>query len=835
MRLTLRPNASSLYAARRARVAADPNAPPTVTGSVADRVFARDIAIAPVNVAAVFSGVGITYAPAPSSAALPAGLSLSSAGLITGTPTALVAGAVIVVRGTNANGFADVAFQVTVAQVPAQMAVPAVTAAGSSAVSVDRAAAPAANNSPITSYDLQFSIDNATWTLLAGITDPQTVSGLTASTTYFAQTRAVNAIGPGPWSASGSGATASASAGAVFLMIAGQSNSRTAGNSAAVPNAKYNAFLAAPNMWIGVSNGSGGHTFAPYVPGTGGNSDSYNSGGAWGSELEFVYQMRQAGDNRPVYVVKHGINGQDLYADWAPTAPGDDFSFLEAKVAAARAFFSANSITIGQEVLCWCQGEADSNYDFKANPYAANFVAFLAAIRSRVSASALFICERIRPLGYEPNGTGVVALEGFRNADKVREGQLAGVLGDGNATAVDTDFIRTNFDLIHPEEPWTEGKGLRCFAAWQGTYAGIYGSMFDTVPNAFAFTDTTGAAVSSVVTSSAVPILGFQRRTPISVTGGEYRILNSIIGDAVMQDWGSAPGFVENPFYKVQLRGTSSASNSTATNVTVTIGGVSDTWSITTEAAGVTFEAETNAFVATLAANGGGAMNATQKAALDALFVGLKADGLMTGSKLTRLYIGSMHDAVAGRIDLRDQITLMTFSAGSGGNVPWSTAGWNPGAVSQRGLNLRVNPSLTAQDGLGLFAWFGTMTASANADFTSLTDTNILMRVSSSLFRVKLNTATNQNLNGTYAEGFYSAYRSAAALTTYYGPAGTSLGTNTTASSAPVGTDLWLGHPSSITADRPVRAHGVLGAGCTATDIQNLRNRLNTFFGAFGA
>jgi len=89
-------------------------AAPTAAGGIADQSYPEDIAIVPLNVAADFTGTGITYALAPSSAALPVGLSLSSAGLLTGTPTTPAAAAIIVVRGTNAGGFADTAFDITV-------------------------------------------------------------------------------------------------------------------------------------------------------------------------------------------------------------------------------------------------------------------------------------------------------------------------------------------------------------------------------------------------------------------------------------------------------------------------------------------------------------------------------------------------------------------------------------------------------------------------------------------------------------------------------------------------------------------------------------------------
>ena len=52
---------------------------------------------------------------------------------------------------------------------------------------------------------------------MTGIADPQAVTGLTASTLYNVQTRAVNAVGAGAWSASGSATTdAPASADSFF-------------------------------------------------------------------------------------------------------------------------------------------------------------------------------------------------------------------------------------------------------------------------------------------------------------------------------------------------------------------------------------------------------------------------------------------------------------------------------------------------------------------------------------------------------------------------------------------------------------------------------------------
>ena len=87
---------------------------PVAAGALIDKTLDSGAAMTPLNVALDFTGTGITYALAPSSAALPTGLSLSSAGLITGTPTTPASAVTIVIRGTNSEGFADSAFQITV-------------------------------------------------------------------------------------------------------------------------------------------------------------------------------------------------------------------------------------------------------------------------------------------------------------------------------------------------------------------------------------------------------------------------------------------------------------------------------------------------------------------------------------------------------------------------------------------------------------------------------------------------------------------------------------------------------------------------------------------------
>ena len=101
----------------------------------------------------------------------------------------------------------------------------------------------------------------------------------------------------------------------------------------------------------------------------------------------------------------------------------------------------------------------------------------------------------------------------------------------------------------------------------------------DTTPDAFAFTDQSGVNPSTLTYSNYITVYGINTSTSISISAGEY----SVNGGA----WTSGAGSVGLYDY-VQVRITSSASYSTAVNATLTIGGVGDTFTVTTRAADTT-------------------------------------------------------------------------------------------------------------------------------------------------------------------------------------------------------------------------------------------------------
>lgn len=95
----------------------------------------------------------------------------------------------------------------------------------------------------------------------------------------------------------------------------------------------------------------------------------------------------------------------------------------------------------------------------------------------------------------------------------------------------------------------------------------------DTTPDAFTFVDQVDVPVGSEIISTPITVSGINSPAAITVTGGEY----SIDGGAFTVD----PGTVLNG-QQVTVKQTSSASFNTTTDTTLNIGGVTDTFSVTT-------------------------------------------------------------------------------------------------------------------------------------------------------------------------------------------------------------------------------------------------------------
>jgi hypothetical protein len=110
----------------------------------------------------------------------------------------------------------------------------------------------------------------------------------------------------------------------------------------------------------------------------------------------------------------------------------------------------------------------------------------------------------------------------------------------------------------------------------------------DTTPEPFAFADRTDVALNVPVISAPVTIAGLTAVAPVSVTGGDYAV--GCTGAFV-----DTAGTVAND-QTICVRHTSAAANGTQTSTTLTVGGISDSFTSTTVAA-VTPDTTPDAFV----------------------------------------------------------------------------------------------------------------------------------------------------------------------------------------------------------------------------------------------
>ncbi|MEM1149027.1 MAG: hypothetical protein AAGI03_00510, partial [Pseudomonadota bacterium] len=578
-------------------------------------------------------------------------------------------------------------------------------------------------------------------------------------------------------------------------------------------------------------------TFQPYQIGI--NSDPDSGQAVWGSEAEFVWQMRQAGDNRPVYVIKLTRDGSSLHDDWDPTKANDNFAKLVAKVARARELLTG--VNIGPEVYSWNGGEADANVGAgpggnAAAQYNPNFTLFFSEFRNRISPSAFIVVQRIRPLGYE--GADVTDNAAGRvRAWTVREAQIAVPLADGNAATISTDFDQSNFGQIHPTEPWIEGMGARSFAAWQGTYTATYGSITDSVPDAFSFADVIEAVPNSTVQSDVIEISGIERQAAVSVTGGEFRTLSILDGNTVVTDW-TTTGFVDK-FQAFQLRTTSSPDLSTAVSVTVTAGGVSDTWTVTTYASAPSFRAETTAFIDQVAANGGAAITGADASAIDAFYAA--ATDASWWPKLLRLYL-RIADETASRLDLKGQAASLTDTTG-GANLAYNwtrAAGWKaPSQTNLSSLNMQVNPSTDMpQNDSGVILWL-------NAVASGVGSARILMANNDQKIRFNMRDSGAQTLRLHSAEtdteasvpvlpGMRGMMRSNATQVVIHGPDGSVTSTETQASEPVAATSLYIGNTGAVAnANAEIHGAAACSAALTTAEMQSLSTIAQTLLDHF--
>lgn len=175
------------------------------------------------------------------------------------------------------------------------------------------------------------------------------------------------------------------------------------------------------------------------------------------------------------------------------------------------------------------------------------------------------------PGGYSLDGGGSWSDESVaqKTGDTITTNKLADTVTDGSQILV--RLAASDLPDTRLEARLNVGGVSKIFAVT--TRPQVAGS--DSEPDAFSFAPKTGVATGSNVVSNAVTITGIDVPADITIEGGSYRINGSQF---------TATGGVIANGQRIELRVAASAEPETATTTTVTIGGISADFSVTTAA-----------------------------------------------------------------------------------------------------------------------------------------------------------------------------------------------------------------------------------------------------------
>ena len=182
---------------------------------------------------------------------------------------------------------------------------------------------------------------------------------------------------------------------------------------------------------------------------------------------------------------------------------------------------------------------------------------------------------------------------------------------------------------------------------------GFFGPSFllaaDITPDAFSFTAQAGVPLNTTVTSNAITVSGIDSPSPISIVGGTY----SINGGG----YTAAAGTVKNGD-TVTVRQTSSASFTTLTTATLSIGGVNGAFDVTTASADTTPDAFTFSARVNVARNSLVTSNAITVSGIDSA----SPISIAGGSYAIN---GGAYTSASGTVNNGDTVTLQQTSSAS--------------------------------------------------------------------------------------------------------------------------------------------------------------------------
>lgn len=256
----------------------------------------------------------------------------------------------------------------------------------------------------------------------------------------------------------GGGGSSVANNNVVIYVIAGQSNAQGQAN-AFTADAPYRNSDVLPRemMW---NNNVG--TFQTLLMGVNNQGEGTTAGETnnQGPEMSMLYNLAQAGGGDSVYVVKYAVgatqltfSGSGATQDWNVKSPGELFSALLNRVAAAKTVLisKGKSVTIGG--FLWVQGESDGWINQTATQYQTDLQALYDSVRIVWNNSTLPIV-----IGEESIKQGNVTPA---SRDSIRLGQVNFVAANPAARIINMDA----FNLIDPYHYNNDGQEYLGMAA----------------------------------------------------------------------------------------------------------------------------------------------------------------------------------------------------------------------------------------------------------------------------------------------------------------------------------------------------------------------------------
>jgi hypothetical protein len=606
------------------------------------------------------------------------------------------------------------------------------------------------------------------------------------------------------------GVTVSAAAVNELLVMAGQSNGISkATNGIAAPTNIQAIDTSRVKIWTGAA-------WAGYVAGTNSSQDAtYTT--AWGPEAEYARQWLLDNAAGTLYIVKQAVDSTRLAAgtgqDWSTASSGELLASLNTKVTNALTNLTGASVTLGQRRAIWYQGETDAlDTQSFADAYYANLLSLFAYFRTNWSIGKI-ADVRIRTQNYAYPAI-------------VRAAQNRVCYDDANAYLINADD-QTLFDLYHIDGTGIVVVGSRCYDAIKN---GTSIEAANSVPYAFTFTDLTGATLSSSNTSNTITVDGLTSGTSatVTITGGTY----SKNGGAATSASGTA---VNGDTFSVT--GTASGSYATGVDVVLTIGGVSDTYTVTTQAdPGATEDVDTTAFFNAVNTAGLTAPDSNWRAAYDTLIKAAKGGSNPWWSSCDLIFIPGTYDRAVARRNLKQDAfhlvesaapswTAKTGLTAAGGKY---TSTYNPASAAGR---------VYAQDSAHYGVWINNNVANSGGDINMWSGSagNFFVTRSADA-TAKTQTRINQSANLDLVAGIPSSAhdwvvsRTASNVFRIYTD-GTDWNGGTNASIAPVSATLEVGALGAGYTGRQYKAITV-GSGLTAAQVAQRNSDLANFFTA---